>query len=172
MISNNFNKNPNKIICKNFTSMPFNMDGWNGDCDECPHCIFNGANASDGCMGGDNGRYIPIDSGIVKPKIGVLNASIITTDGCYNMKTITLKEAKNLIKDYEIDSAIGHKATAEILTTLLNTDIPMNRQMFEHKVGQKCLVFKLNGRIEEGKILSLDELEAVGYSLKILERKS
>ena len=103
-------------------------------------------------------------------KLGLLNTTIATTDGTYVIKTISLEEAIALVQDNEIDSAIGHESTAQIMTILLGVAIPVNRQPFEQQEGQKALVFKLNGRPPEGKILSLQEIEAIGFTWKVMER--
>ena len=60
-------------------------------------------------------------------KIGILNTSILTTAGEYTLKDITLEDAKQIIAGQEIDSAVGHQSTSEILTTLLKRDVPVNR---------------------------------------------
>jgi hypothetical protein len=105
------------------------------------------------------------------PALAILNTSILTSDGQYVMETITLDQAKQLVKDADsIDSAVGHVSTAEILTTLLDINIDVNRQMFEQQVNQTALVFKLNGRLPEGVVLSRDEIETMGYSFKTLIR--
>ena len=46
----------------------------------------------------------------------------------------------------------------------------MNRIMFEQQEGQKALVFKLLGRPEEGKILTTEEIEQIGYKFQLLIR--
>ncbi len=106
-------------------------------------------------------------------KLALLNTSILTTAGEYHLTDITLDEARNLVKKHRdnLNSAIGHASTAEIMTTLLGVEIPMNRQMFLQEVGQRALVFKLNGRPEEeGKILTVEDIEQIGYKFQILER--
>ena len=105
-------------------------------------------------------------------KLAVLNTSILTTEGTFTLKDITLEEAKNLVTENEILSAVGHQSTADILTTLLETEIPMNRIQFAQETGQKALVFKLNGRPEEGKILTAEEIEAIGYKFQLLTKIS
>lgn len=103
--------------------------------------------------------------------LALLNTSILTTAGEYKLTDISLEEAKKLVDDAEkLDSAIGHQSTAEIMTTLLETEVEMNRQLFEQQAGQIALVFKLNGRPEEGKILSKEEVEKIGYKFQLLER--
>ena len=105
-------------------------------------------------------------------KLAILNTSILTTEGTFTLKDITLEEARNLVTENEILSAVGHQSTADILTTLLETEVPMNRIMFEQETGQKALVFKLNGRPEEGKILTIKEISEIGYKFQLLTKIS
>lgn len=103
--------------------------------------------------------------------LALLNTSILTTAGEYKLSDISLEDVKKLVADAEeLDSAIGHQSTAEIMTTLLETEVAVNRQMFAQEVGQQALVFKLNGRPEEGKILTKEEIEKIGYKFQLLER--
>lgn len=107
-------------------------------------------------------------------KLAILNTAIMTTDGTYALRTITLEEAKDLIAEAMagdgLDSAVGHPATATLLTDLLGAEVPLNRQLFAHEIGQKALVFKLSGRPKEGTELDLAQLQEVGYTLKVMER--
>lgn len=103
-------------------------------------------------------------------KLAILNTSILTNDGEYKLESISLEKAVAFTQATDIDSAVGHESTAQILTEILGVDIPVNRQMFAQEVGQKALVFKLNGRPPEGKILNREEIEAIGYSFKLLTR--
>ena len=104
--------------------------------------------------------------------LAILNTSIVTVDGDYRLTSITLDDARALVREGPIDSAVGHESTAALLTTLLGVDIPTNRQLFAQQIGQRALVCKLNGRPPEGKVLSREDLESIGYSFKILERVS
>lgn len=106
-------------------------------------------------------------------KLALLNTSILTTAGTYSLKDISLDEARELVADNinNLDSAIDHQSTAEIMTTLLGVDVPVNRQMFAQEVGQQALVFKLNGRPQEGKILQAEEIEEIGYKFQVLTRR-
>lgn len=103
-------------------------------------------------------------------KLGVLNTSILTAVGSYELEEISLDLAKKLVSENEIDSAVGHASTAQIMTALLDKEIPVNRQMFAQQPGQDALVFKLNGRTQEGKILTAEEIEQIGYKFQILKR--
>jgi hypothetical protein len=103
-------------------------------------------------------------------KLAVLNTSIVTTDGSYTLETITTEQAILLAGSAEIDSAVGHESTAQILSTILGVEVPVNRQLFAQQVGQLALIFKLNGRPEPGRELSKVELEEIGFSFKLLTR--
>ena len=115
-------------------------------------------------------------------KLALLNTTIATTDGTYEVETIRLDRAKRLINAYlysdsdddvqprGLDSAIGHESTAQVMSELLGVKIPMNRQQFVQQAGQVALVFKLKGRPPEGSILTIEEIEAVGYEFKVMTR--
>lgn len=100
--------------------------------------------------------------------LALLNMSIITTDGTYSLQTITLQEAKDLLRKAggRVNSAIGHQATADLLTTLLGVDVPVHRQEYQQKPGETALVLKVNRRPPEGAILTRDLIERMGYTLK------
>lgn len=125
-----------------------------------------------------NGKEATISKAIkylekIKPMpLGILNTSILTSAGEYKLKDISLGEAKQLVSDNALDSAVGHTSTAEVMTTLLRVEIPVNRQQFVQQPGQQALVFKLNGRPEEGKILSVEEIERIGYKFQLLTRET
>ncbi|ABR36470.1 MULTISPECIES: YddF family protein [Clostridium] len=103
-------------------------------------------------------------------KIGIFNGTVATTNGVYKISDIDIKEAKELLIENGFISAIGHEATAEAVSDTFNMDIKMNRINFKQEVGQKAIVFKLNERPEEGRILSRKEIEEIGYSFKLMER--
>lgn len=106
-------------------------------------------------------------------KLALLNTSIITADGEYSLRTISLKEAQEKVQAAtEIISAIGHQSTAEIMTELLETQVPVNRILFKQEVGQEALVFKMNGRPQEGKILTREEIEEMGFTFQLMVRKA
>lgn len=102
--------------------------------------------------------------------LAILNTSILTAAGSYTLQDITVEEARELVEDNNLDSAVGHASTAQVMTTLLGVEIPTNRQLFVQQPGQQALVFKLNGRPAEGKILTAEEIEAIGYKFQLLTR--
>ena len=105
----------------------------------------------------------------------LLNTSILTSFGTYTYEPLTLKEARALIDAFQqegktVQSAIGHQATAELLSGLLDYTVVVNRINFKQTVETAALVFKLKGRPPEGKILSPEELEEMGYEFGLLRR--
>jgi hypothetical protein len=108
---------------------------------------------------------------VAPPPLAVLNTSIVTEDGAYEMRTVDLDEARKLVADAPaIDSAVGHDATAAVLSELLGEVVPLNRQQFRQRPGQSALVLKLHGRPPEGVILDRTAMDSIGYSLKVLTR--
>ncbi|HOQ16042.1 MAG TPA: YddF family protein [Defluviitaleaceae bacterium] len=102
--------------------------------------------------------------------IALFNGTVATTDGLYRVQGISVDDAKKLIEENGFISAIGHKATAEIMSDLLGINIPMNRIDFKQEIGQKAVVFKLKKRPPEGSVLTKEQIEATGYEFKLMER--
>jgi hypothetical protein len=108
-------------------------------------------------------------------KLTLLNTSILTSFGTYSYEPLTLAEARALASEFQqagktIQSAIGHQSTAELLAMLLRFTVAVNRMEFKHRVDDIALIFKLKGRPPEGKVLSREELEAMGYEFGLLRR--
>jgi hypothetical protein len=103
-------------------------------------------------------------------ELAILNTSIMTSEGVFSLRDISLEEARKLAIDNRDNllSAVGHQSTADILTTLLGVEIKMNRINFIQEQHQEALVFKLLGRPEEGRILTLSEIEGIGYKFQML----
>jgi len=105
------------------------------------------------------------------PPPAILNCAIATTDGIYEMSDLSLEEAKKILSGEKgFISAIGHQSTAEILTELLGITVAVNRIQFQQLPNQTAVIFKLDSRPPEGKILSRQEIEKIGYSFKRLYR--
>lgn len=101
----------------------------------------------------------------------ILNTSILTNFGVFNYESLTLEESKALVSE-GFESAVGHQSACDILSSLLGKEVKMNRVQYSQKVGDIALVFKLKGRAEEGKILTVAEIEAIGYEFGKLTRLS
>ena len=104
-------------------------------------------------------------------ELAILNTSIVTAFGSFKYEQIEAYDIGSLISSSDsILSAIRHESTAQILTELLGIYIPVNRIQFSQEVEQQALVFKLNGRPPEGKILNRQEIEEIGYEFGLLTR--
>ena len=108
-------------------------------------------------------------------KLTLLNTSILTSFGTFSYSPLTLDEARQIIRDFQqegrtIESAIGHKSTADLLTMLLHFPVAVNRTEFKQNVTDAALVFKIKGRPPEGRVLSREELEEMGYEFGFLRR--
>lgn len=105
--------------------------------------------------------------------IWLLNAPIITVDGRFHCRTISLDEARRLVHEQGFESAIGHAPTAALLSELLAIDCPVNRVDFRQAPQQRALVFRLARRLEEGRILrDRDEIEQIGYAFMLMTREA
>lgn len=108
-------------------------------------------------------------------RLTFLNAPILTAPGEYKYEPITLTAARALVQQFHecgrtIQSAIGHAATAELMTTMLKYPVENNRINFIQTPSDIALVFKLKQRAPEGVVLSRQEIEAIGYELGLLSR--
>ena len=102
-------------------------------------------------------------------KLALLNTSILTAYGSFTYEPCALSVARDMVAE-PYQSYIGHESTAQLLSTLLDVEVPMNRQAYRQEPGDVALVFKLNGRPPEGTILSLEEIQAIGYEFGLLRR--
>jgi len=100
----------------------------------------------------------------------ILNTSILTSYGIFNYRPVSLTEAQQMVSDWGFESAIGHESTAAAISELLHIRCPVNRIEYTQSVGSSALVFKLNGRPQEGVVLSREDLEHIGYSWGIITR--
>jgi hypothetical protein len=85
------------------------------------------------------------------------------------LRKIEVEEAREILKKNGFISAIGHEATAALLTEILNTEILMNRVSIRMDIGDRGLHFMLYQRLPEGKILTKEELEGLKYDLILSE---
>jgi hypothetical protein len=114
---------------------------------------------------------------MLQTNLVLLNASILTEYGMFKYRRLTLDEAQLIVREFQaegktIESAIGHQSTADLLTMLLRYPVAANRIEFKQGVGDLALVFKLKGRPPEGKVLSREEIESLGYEFGLIERIS
>lgn len=108
-------------------------------------------------------------------RVILFNTSIMTGgEGTYCLSKVSVEKFNEIWHwhGHEKVSAIGHEATAEVVSTILGEKIPVNRVAIKQEVGDIALVLKMKGRIPEGTVLTdPKELEKIGYELFKLEKK-
>jgi hypothetical protein len=108
-------------------------------------------------------------------KLILLNTSVLTNYGTFVYEAVSLEQVRKLISEYQqsgkiIESAIGHASTAELLSLLLEFPVAVNRTEFKQTSDDLALIFKLKQRVTENKVLTREELEAIGYEFGLLKR--
>jgi hypothetical protein len=81
------------------------------------------------------------------------------------LRKISIEEAKELLSKNKFVSAIGHEATAKVLSQLLGVNIPVNRVSVWMQEGDIGIHFFLKTRLPEGKVLSEEELRKLDFWL-------
>jgi len=72
----------------------------------------------------------------------------------------SVEDVKDILKD-GFTSAVGHEATAQVITTQLGIQVPTNRISVKMVPGDVLIVFQLLSRLPEGKILGVDEMKGI-----------
>jgi Domain of unknown function (DUF1874) len=102
--------------------------------------------------------------------VTIINTSILTSHGKFVYTPCSLEYAKELVAD-GANSAVGHPATAQILSVLLGVEVKPNRVEFKQGLNDLALVFKLKARLPEGVVLnSIEEIEKIGYEFGLITR--
>ena len=102
--------------------------------------------------------------------LSMLDDSMLDDEEVYlKIKEIDIETVKVMLKTEQFVSAIGHESTSRVLTMLLGTLVPYNRIQVKLQKGDKVLVFQLLTRLEEGKILSDEELRQLQYKFFVVE---
>ena len=93
-----------------------------------------------------------------------------TKDALIRASEVSLEEARSLVKGGFV-SAVGHQATADALTLLLQVPVPFNRVQVFLGPGDSILAFSLAKRLEEGRVItSVEELLSIGFTFTLFQR--
>jgi PIN domain nuclease of toxin-antitoxin system len=84
------------------------------------------------------------------------------------IKEVDIEEVKRILTNPFI-SAIGHLSTAEVLSRMLGKKIEPNRVEVKVKEGDLVVVFQILKRIEEGKVLTDEEVRALPHKFFVIE---
>ena len=100
----------------------------------------------------------------------IINTPVLTSYGDWRFqKALSIEQARDLLSDGFV-SAIGHAASATLLTQLLAIDIPVNRITTTMKTGDKALILRLLERLPEGKVLTEQEMKNTAFELALLTK--
>lgn len=104
--------------------------------------------------------------------IYLLNSPVLTSYGTFEFSgPLAIEDAKKILAQ-GFESAIGHQATADVLSVLFNMPIEVKRQAISMNEGDKAVIFRLLTRIDEGAVLSQQELSKLPFELSILTKLS
>jgi hypothetical protein len=101
--------------------------------------------------------------------IALLNAPVLTSFGKFEFEQVDIDTARKLVVE-GFQSYIGHQSTCDVLSSLLQLSIPLNREQYYQNPGEQALVFRLKSRLPAG--FTIDTVEAIiaqGYDLGILK---
>jgi hypothetical protein len=84
------------------------------------------------------------------------------------IRQASIEEVRQLLSGGFV-SAIGHQATATLLSQLLGIEVPFNRVTVKAEPGDILIHFVLRERIPEGKILTLEELQRLPFDFAVTE---
>jgi hypothetical protein len=120
----------------------------------------------------ENGNRIEYDIRTRYNKVYLLNSPIITGDGTYVYRTISVEDAQEIIREHIScwESAIGHASTAQLLYHILDADVTVNRISVDLQPGDAAIVLRLGQRLPEGTLLTVEQLKDIKYTLGLLIR--
>lgn len=87
-------------------------------------------------------------------------------EGVFVNKKVSVEDAKRIVAYHtgEIISAIGHQGTADAFNALkFPVAVEVNRIHAKMERGSEAVCLKINGRLPEGEILTLEKMEEIGY---------
>lgn len=100
----------------------------------------------------------------------LLNSPVLSDFGLWSYQgPLTQAEARTLAEEGFL-SAIGHESTATLLSRILGRNVSVNRIPVALSPGDRALVFQLDRRLPEGRVLNESEILRSGYRLGLLER--
>jgi hypothetical protein len=82
----------------------------------------------------------------------------------YKIKVKEIEEEK--VKELELDSAVGHESTADLLTKRLGKEVKFNRVSIKLGIGSQIVVAQLMGPRKECREMTSSEIEK--YPIKYL----
>ena len=91
------------------------------------------------------------------------------TEATIKVSEVDTITVKSLLQSRNWESCVGHQGTVDILKSLLDMDVPFNRVAVKMEKGDLAIVFQLMQRVEEGKVLSKEELQTLPHKFLVVE---
>jgi len=86
--------------------------------------------------------------------------SMLVPPASIRVTEVTVDDVKRVVAQGFV-SAIGHDATAKIISTQLGVQVPVNRISIKLTSGDVLVVYQLLTRLPEGKVLNEEEMKQV-----------
>jgi rhamnose utilization protein RhaD (predicted bifunctional aldolase and dehydrogenase) len=78
----------------------------------------------------------------------ILNSAVITSEGVYEYKLISVEEAKKWLETGEFVSTIGYEETAKALELITGVKVDVNRKQVKMDKDDEALIFRLTCRLD------------------------
>jgi hypothetical protein len=85
------------------------------------------------------------------------------------IEEVDLEQVKQMLSTKEFMSAVGHQATAEILSKILGLPVIFNRQSIKLTEHDTLVVFQLMTRLPEGAVLGEEELKTLPHKFILVK---
>ncbi len=108
----------------------------------------------------------------------LFNTTIMPNEGVYVNRKVSLEQVKDIFFNFsngkslaegcpiEFTSAIGHQGAVDAFNTvfpMLMGEVKLNRIPSLMNIGDQAVALKIKGRMPEGAILTLEELQSIGF---------